>query len=55
MEFLFQVVEDSGSCSLYTVPQIQDYMGGDSEINLEFHLLILKIPSPQSLGNRERK
>lgn len=41
MEFLYQVGKDSDSCSLYTVPQTQDYMDGDSEINLEFHLLIL--------------
>lgn len=30
-------------------------MDGDCEINWEFHLCMLKISSPQSLGNRERE
>lgn len=37
------------------VLQIQEYKDGDSEINLEFHLFIDKILSPQSLGNTERE
>lgn len=53
IEFSFQTVKDSGSCLLSTDPQRQDYMDGDSEKNLEFHLSIFKISSPQSLENRE--
>ena len=55
MQLSFQVDKGSGSCSLSTVLQIQDYKEGDCEINLEFHLLIGKILSPQSLGERERE